>query len=59
MEDLTMTEKEFKAYLDTVVEKAFKEGVRYERDRVKFGRPDDWISVEMAITNAQDNILGD
>ena len=53
-----MTEKEFKAYLDMVVEKAFKEGVRYERDRVKFGKPEDWISVEMAVTNAQDNILG-
>jgi hypothetical protein len=59
MEDLTMTEKEFKAYLDMVVEKAFKEGVRYERDRVKFGRQEDWISVELAVTNAQANILGD
>ena len=54
-----MTEKEFKAYLDMVVEKAFKEGVRYERDRVKFGKPEDWISVELAVTNAQENILGD
>ena len=54
-----MTEKEFKAYLDMVVEKAFKEGVRYERDRVKFGRPENWLSMEFAITNAQANILGD
>ena len=53
-----MTEKEFKAYLDMVVEKAFKEGVCWERDRVKFGQPEDWISLEMAVTNAQDNILG-
>ena len=53
-----MTETEFKAYLDMVVEKAFKEGVRYERDRVKLGKPEDWISVELAVTNAQDNILG-
>ena len=52
-----MTEKEFKAYLDMVVEKAFKEGVRYERDRVKFGKPDDWLSLEMVVTNAQENIL--
>ena len=42
-----MTEKEFKAYLDMVVEKAFKEGVRYEKDRVTFGYPEDWISVEL------------
>ena len=54
-----MTEKEFKAYLDMVVEKAFKEGVRYERDRVKFGYPEDYITIEFAITNAQINILGD
>ena len=54
-----MSEKEFKAYLDMVVEKAFKEGIRYERDRVKFGKPEDWISLELAVTNAQDNILGD
>lgn len=53
-----MTQKEFKDYLDMVVEKAFKEGIRYERDRVKFGKPEDWLSVEMAVTNAQDNILG-
>lgn len=50
-----MTEKEFKAYLDMVVEKAFKEGVRYERDRVKFGKPEDWLSIELAVTNAQDS----
>ena len=54
-----MTEKEFKAYLDMVVEKAFKEGVRYERDRVKFGRPEDWLSVEFAVDNAKVNILGE
>ena len=53
-----MTAKEFKAYLDMVVEKAFKEGVRYERDRGKFGKPEDWISLELAVTNAQENILG-
>ena len=53
-----MSEKEFKAYLDMVVEKAFKEGVRYERDRAKFGYPEDWLTLEMAVTNAQDTILG-
>ena len=53
-----MNDKEFKAYLDMVVEKAFKEGVRYERDRVKFGKPENWLSVEMAVTKAQENILG-
>ena len=54
-----MTEKEFKAYLDMIVEKAFKEGVRYERYRVKFGKPEDWISLELAVDNAKVNILGE
>ena len=54
-----MTEKEFKAYLDMIVEKAFKEGVCYERDRAKFGRPADWISLELAVDNAKANILGE
>ena len=53
-----MTEKEFKAYLDMVVEKAFKEGVRYERDRIDCGKPEDWLSLELAVTSAQVNILG-
>ena len=53
-----MNEKEFKAYLDMVVEKAFMAGVHYERERIKFGEPEDWISLEMAVTNAQENILG-
>lgn len=56
-----MTEKEFKAYLDMVVEKAFKEGILYERRRRKFGYDDDenWIAMEMAIDNAKVNILGE
>ena len=52
-----MTEKIFKAYLDMVVEKAFKEGVCYERDRVKFH--DEVISMKEAIENAKVNILGE
>ena len=54
-----MTEKEFKAYLDMIVEKAFKEGVLYERNRRKFGYDENWIAMEMAIDNAKVNILGE
>lgn len=55
-----MTEKEFKAYLDMIVEKAFKEGVLYERRRRKFGYDDEnWIAMEIAIDNAKVNILGE
>lgn len=54
-----MTEKEFKAYLDMIVEKAFKEGVLYERNRRKFGFDENFIAMEMAIDNAKTNILGD
>lgn len=50
-----MTREEFKAYLDMIVEKAFKEGVIYERNKDKFG--DNTISMEEAIKNAQRNIL--
>lgn len=52
-----MTREEFKEYLDMIVEKAFKEGVLYERNRVKYdGRV---IPMEEAIENAKVNILGD
>ena len=56
-----MTEKEFKAYLDMIIEKAFKEGINYERKRMAFGYDDDenWIAVEVAIDNAKINILGE
>ena len=54
-----MSEKEFKAYLDMVVEKAFKEGVRYERTRVTYDNPEEWFSVEQAVAMAQNKILGD
>lgn len=47
----------FKAYLDMVVEKAFNEGILYERNRVKFDG--DVISREEAIENAKVNILGE
>ena len=54
-----MTKEEFKAYLDMVIEKAFKEGVVYEQNRVKFGFDKNWIAMEMAIDNAKVNILGE
>lgn len=56
-----MTREEFKAYLDMVVEKAFKEGILYERNRRKFGYDDDenWLAMEIAIDNAKVNILGE
>lgn len=54
-----MTREEFKAYLDMVVEKAFKEGVIYERDRRKFGFDDNFIAMETAIDNTKVNILGE
>ena len=54
-----MTEKEFKAYLNMVVEKAFKEGVRWEQDRAKAGYPSDWLTIQFAISNAIVNILGE
>lgn len=52
-----MTAEEFKAYLDMIVEKSFKEGVLYERNRVKYDS--DVISMEEAIENANRNILGE
>lgn len=54
-----MTEKEFKAYLDIIVEKAFKEGVLYEQNRRKFGFYENFIAMERAIDNAKTNILGE
>lgn len=52
-----MTREEFKAYLDMVVEKAFKEGVLYERNRAN--SDDDAVSFEDAIWQAKVIILGD
>jgi hypothetical protein len=54
-----MTREEFKAYLDMIVEKAFKEGVLYEQNRRKFGFDENFIAMEMAIDNAKTNILGE
>ena len=50
-----MTREEFKKYLDMVVEKAFKEGSLYERNKVKL--EGNIISMEEAIENAKRNIL--
>lgn len=52
-----MTSDEFKMYLDTVIQMAFKEGIIYERNRVKLN--DNIITMEEAIKNAQRNILGE
>ncbi len=52
-----MSKEAFKAYLDMVVEKAFKEGMFYERAKEKFNG--DVITMEEAIENAKRNILGD
>ena len=54
-----MTREEFKAYLDMIVEKAFKEGILYEQNRRKFGFDENFIAMEMAIDNAKTNILGE
>ena len=54
-----MTIEEFKAYLDMVVEKAFKEGILYEKNRRKFGFDENFIAMEIAIDNAKTNILGE
>ena len=54
-----MMREEFKAYLDMIVEKAFKEGVAYEVNRRKFGYDENWITMEIAIDNAKVNILGE
>ena len=51
--------EEFKAYLDMVVERAFKEGVLYEQNRRKFGFDENFIAMEIAIDNAKTNILGE
>jgi hypothetical protein len=58
LEGIVMNEKELKAYINSVVEEAFKEGVLYERNRVKLGLPQSWLAMELAITNTQDLILG-
>ena len=52
-----MTQEEFKLYLDMIVEKAFKEGIRYEQTRVKLDG--NVITIDAAIDNAKRNILGD
>lgn len=50
-----MSKEEFKEYLDSVVERAFKAGFKYGRDLSEFG--DLCISVDEAIKNAKEEIL--
>ena len=52
-----MTKEEFKEYLDMIVERAFKEGIVYARNRALYN--DDVISIDEAIENAKRNILGE
>ena len=54
-----MTIEEFKAYLDMVVEKAFKEGVLYEHNRRESDFDEKVIPMERAIDHAKTNILGE
>ena len=50
-----MSEKEFKEYLNSVVERAFKAGFKYGSDLSEFG--DLCISIDEAIRNAKEEIL--
>lgn len=50
-----MIKEEFKEYLDSIVEKAFKAGFKYGRDLSEFG--DLCISADEAIKNAKEEIL--
>ena len=50
-----MSKEEFKEYLDSVVERAFKAGFKYGRDLSRFG--DLCILADEAIKNAKEEIL--